>query len=79
MLSQVGYQGFGSFHSDNVEELIRQSVEEFKAPTLPVTPDASSLEELRGMEFGLPARKFFMIDFAQWTFVNHGGFCDARD
>jgi hypothetical protein len=72
MLSQVGYQGFGSFHSEDVEELITQASEEYKEPPLPVIADFASLDKLKGVEFGHPARDLFLIDFEQWSFVNHG-------
>jgi isopenicillin-N epimerase len=34
-LRRTGYQGFGSFHSENVEDLIRKSDEEYIYPELP--------------------------------------------
>jgi isopenicillin-N epimerase len=69
-----GYQGFGSFHSDNVEELIR---EEPHAP-LPLPPRLQALREaaverVRPLQFGAPLRAEFLLDF-DWTFVNHGAF-----
>lgn len=34
--SVVGYQGFGSFHSENVEDLIRKNDDEYAAPPWPI-------------------------------------------
>ena len=72
-----GYQGFGSFHSDNVEDLIRQAEDAYRPPSLPFEPlsiDACALPS-PALNFGSrEAKRLFQIDFARWTFVNHGAF-----
>ncbi len=71
-----GYQGFGSFMSDNVEELVAQPDERYHAPPLPIAVDDlfDALERAPPLQFGLAARQQFLIDFERWTFVNHGAF-----
>lgn len=75
-----GYAGFGSFHSDNVEELLRIPDAEYVAPPLPVDvpePDftlASDHGDSGGCGFGAPFARHFVLDLARWTFVNHGAF-----
>ena len=68
-----GYQGFGSFHSDNVEELIAIPGEQY-------APPARLEEELKLFDttaappsFGPAMRAQFFID-PEWTFINHGAF-----
>jgi selenocysteine lyase/cysteine desulfurase len=71
-----GYQGFGSFFSDNVEELVAQPEERYVPPPLPFAVDDlfDELEHAPQLEFGAAARPHFLVDFARWTFVNHGAF-----
>ena len=66
-------RGFGSFHSDNVEDMIRSS--EWKAPPLPfVTEDYDRGEKHDDTEFGRKyLLKHYLLD-PDWTFVNHGAF-----
>jgi selenocysteine lyase/cysteine desulfurase len=68
-----GYQGFGSFFSDNVEELIAQSDEVYVPPPLPFAVD-DLFDAAPPLEFGAAARPHFLVDFQRWTFVNHGAF-----
>ena len=72
----AGYVGFGSFFSDNVEELIAQSETEYTAPGTPFTdaPDWQSFEASPPLQLGSAARTQFLIDFQTWAFVNHGAF-----
>ena len=71
-----GYQSFGSFHSDDVEVLIRESEDEYITPEVPFDTfrvfewATSSAKEL---DFGENARSEFFID-SSWTFLNHGAF-----
>jgi hypothetical protein len=70
-----GYRGFGSFHSDNVEDLIRQSEESYAPPELPIRWD----DLLPGLGTDLPSfghemrDAHFLLD-RDWTFINHGAF-----
>ena len=74
-----GYQSFGSFHSDDVEVLIRESEDEYITPEVPFDTfrvfewATSSAKEL---DFGENARSEFFID-SSWTFLNHGAFGGA--
>ena len=74
-----GYQGFGSFMTDaSVNQLIDDACSSsYSPPTHPF--DSSPVEAvLSGLDsttpFGEEARRLFMVDFDQWTFVNHGAF-----
>eukprot|EP00002_Diphylleia_rotans_P023330 TRINITY_DN458_c0_g1_i1.p1 TRINITY_DN458_c0_g1~~TRINITY_DN458_c0_g1_i1.p1 ORF type:complete len:527 (+),score=79.31 TRINITY_DN458_c0_g1_i1:3479-5059(+) len=72
------YKGFGSFHSDNVEEMIRIPDETYVEPLLPFEwndPAEFSLQaknslSVFGKEFG---RNHFLLD-PSFTFLNHGAF-----
>ncbi|KAL6061598.1 putative L-cysteine desulfhydrase 1 isoform X2 [Balamuthia mandrillaris] len=76
---EEGYRGFGSFHSDNVQELIGLPEEEYQAPPLPASLSLAEWTEeglRRDMpsSFGRPMlRQHFLLDEA-WTFINHGAF-----
>jgi hypothetical protein len=76
-VDKAGYKGFGSFHSDNVEELVRQDAAAYRPPPQPfpdpcATPDHQ--QQLSALEFGSAMRSQFLIDFDRWTFINHGAF-----
>lgn len=68
-----GYQGFGSFHSDNVEDLVAIPAALYVPPQR--LPIESSLFDTSASppEFGSAMRGQFFID-PEWTFVNHGAF-----
>ena len=70
-----GYKGFGSFHSDNVEELIRIPDDVYVPPPLPaaVADIHAALEAWEHVPFGAGHRHRFMLD-SDFTFVNHGAF-----
>eukprot|EP00241_Pyramimonas_parkeae_P015782 CAMPEP_0114311158 /NCGR_PEP_ID=MMETSP0059-20121206/19663_1 /TAXON_ID=36894 /ORGANISM="Pyramimonas parkeae, Strain CCMP726" /LENGTH=496 /DNA_ID=CAMNT_0001435289 /DNA_START=134 /DNA_END=1624 /DNA_ORIENTATION=- len=74
------YKGFGSFMSDNVEDLVRVPTTDYKAPDQPahvilhVQSSTRKLGPLKDMPFGRQSRKLFMLDFERWTFINHGAF-----
>ena len=72
-------QGFGSFHSDDVEVLIRQSAAEYTRPAI-YDNFCQHMEErvvsdiVNNFEFGERAKtKLYALD-DQWTFINHGAF-----
>ncbi|KAK9829074.1 hypothetical protein WJX72_003762 [[Myrmecia] bisecta] len=73
MSKQVGYQNFGSFHTENVEELIRQSDDVYAPPARPF-PVADLFSEKHLASFGLSARQHFLLDLEAFVFVNHGAF-----
>eukprot|EP01125_Pyxidicula_operculata_P009614 TRINITY_DN3157_c0_g1_i4.p1 TRINITY_DN3157_c0_g1~~TRINITY_DN3157_c0_g1_i4.p1 ORF type:complete len:384 (+),score=76.35 TRINITY_DN3157_c0_g1_i4:25-1152(+) len=61
-----GYQGFGSFHSDNVEEMIRSDkITEIHYPF--------GLPTEKKFGFGDIASDFFLLG-DEFTFINHGAF-----
>ena len=71
-----GYLGFGSFFSDNVEELIAQPDEAYVPPPLPFAVDDlfADVEQSTPLALGAAARPHFLVDFTRWTFLNHGAF-----
>ena len=58
-----GYESIGSFHSENIQDLMSRSVEDYVPPDLPFEPILSSND--------------FMVDKANWSFLNHGAFGGA--
>lgn len=58
--TREGYKSIGSFHSDNVEDLIRIPPDQYQPPPLPF--DA------------LPLSSDFLLQRDEWTFLNHGAF-----
>ena len=69
----AGYQGFGSFHSDNVEALVAQPAGDYAPPAR--LPCEAALWDAAAAPpgFGAPMRAEFAID-PEWTFLNHGAF-----
>ncbi|KAL7548983.1 hypothetical protein ACHAWF_012252 [Thalassiosira exigua] len=78
--SNEGYQSFGSFHSDNVEELIRLPKQQYVAPKLPFdtskeSPTPSPLQSSQPFANASKfAQSFGSLDRDRWTFLNHGAF-----
>jgi isopenicillin-N epimerase len=65
-----GYQGFGSFQSENPEELIRISDKDYKPPRREISLKRFS----HPLSFGTTTRtECFGLD-PTWTFINHGAF-----
>jgi isopenicillin-N epimerase len=60
-----GYQAMGSFHSENVDDLMMQSDQIYQPPTLPFLIQDKSSEN---------SNDDFLLDRDQWTFLNHGAF-----
>ena len=61
--------------SDNVEDLVTAPDAVYAPPPLPFAVDDLFAElEATPPTLGLAARPLFLIDFARWTFVNHGAF-----
>lgn len=58
-----GYESIGSFHSENIQDLMSRSVEDYVPPDLPFEPILSSND--------------FMVDRTNWSFLNHGAFGGA--
>lgn len=70
-----GYEGFGSFMSGNVEELVAAACGPDGAPELLAGGvDDDDLLPAEGQALGSAARELFALDFGRWTFVNHGAF-----
>ncbi len=85
-----GYRSIGSFHSDDVEELLRKSACDYTPPQLPELVAQGSLlgqelgierilERLQSdpMPFGHQLREEHFLIEPEWTFLNHGAFGGA--
>lgn len=72
-----GYKGFGSFFSDNVEEMIALPDEAWHAPPLPrsVATEPERVDSGTALGHALRDSSFFVDP--SWTFVNHGAFGGA--
>jgi hypothetical protein len=57
-VARTGYQGFGSFHSGNVEDMISDA-----AWQPPANPCASDCTALAGTPLGAACRPNFLVDF----------------
>lgn len=71
-------QGFGSFHSEDIEILIRKSNDEYSSPSLynsiKFNTDEIIKKSLINFEFGQHVKdSLFLLD-NEWTFINHGAF-----
>lgn len=72
-VAKTGYQNFGSFFTENVEDIIRQDDATYRPPPHPFSPpDVSSLTADTPLGAGM--RPHFFIDFNTWNFINHGAF-----
>ena len=65
----VGYQGFGSFHSENVDSMVSDDTWVPPPSPVPLPPLTATPPP-----FGDACKSLFMIDFERWTFLNHGAF-----
>jgi hypothetical protein len=70
----AGYKGFGSFHSDNVEEMLAAPDDAYVAPPPLIPFDDAVRDAASGVELGRAFARHFLLDLATWTFVNHGAF-----
>lgn len=61
----AGYQSIGSFHSDNVEDLMAAPDDTYEPPLLPFE-DANHPHHSNENDF--------LLDRSHWTFLNHGAF-----
>lgn len=68
--THAGYQSLGSFHSENLAELMALDNAVYQAPALPFSPQEPKQSLLDN-------RLDFLIDFDNWTFLNHGAFGGA--
>lgn len=70
-------KSFGSFHSENVEELIRQSDELYRPPPVYDSMREELPASLSSVRFGpslVSDVTLFPLDIPHWTFLNHGAF-----
>jgi hypothetical protein len=72
METKYGYKSIGSFHSDNVEDMIEVPDQLFN-PHVPVDEEEVITKYARVTEFGYPQKDNFLLD-KDWTFINHGAF-----
>jgi selenocysteine lyase/cysteine desulfurase len=63
--TKAGYQSIGSFHSDNLADLMAMPDEEYVPPVLPFEEDVVVVRE---------SDSDFLLDLNQFTFLNHGAF-----
>lgn len=74
------YQSIGSFHSEDMVELLNKATLPIEYP-FPFPNDAPSAQDFQSIAFGDSAFKsrYFMLD-TDWTFLNHGAFgaCTRR-
>jgi selenocysteine lyase/cysteine desulfurase len=66
-----GYQSIGSFHSDNLADLMALSVEEYVPPSLPFDHD---VDVNVNVNVSRESDSEFLLDLDQFTFLNHGAF-----
>lgn len=69
--------GFGSFHSGDVEALVRLPAEAYAPPPRPFPLPPLDAGDLGARAFGAPFRHEFLIDLNAWTFLNAGAFGGA--
>ena len=67
----VGYQAIGSFHSEDVDELMNQIDNVYNPPELPFEPRKSHISSL---DSNRDFSKDFLLDLESFTFLNHGAF-----
>ena len=84
MQSTDGYKSIGSFHSDNVEELMRLSDDDYTVPDLPFEKECVQIPTLSQTSdpFANSGRFFNAyshLDRSHWSFLNHGAFGLALD
>src|SRR3990167_10836948 len=76
--SKIGYQGFGSFMSDNVEELLRIPESDYQPPKYPEFTEELELiqtfAQSSDFQFGEAFKNKFSLLDPNWTFINHGAF-----
>ena len=89
--STDGYKSFGSFHSDNVEELIRLPKDQYTPPELPFDISEESVFNDHLKSTTTPSsnkpfansnryiKSYSHLDRNHWTFLNHGAFGLALD
>lgn len=82
--SADGYKSIGSFHSDNVEELMRLSDDDYAAPDLPFETESIQIPTISPAAAPFANSDKFLnsyshLDRSRWTFLNHGAFGLALD
>lgn len=65
--NEDGYKSIGSFHSENLSEILKREM--YEPPPLPFEASA-----LPSKDQGNRRHQDFMLDFHNWTFLNHGAF-----
>ena len=73
--SPGGYHSFGSFHSENVEEMIESACQpSWAAPEVPPAVAAAFVRHEDPVSYGAPMRQADFLLSSAWTFLNHGAF-----
>jgi selenocysteine lyase/cysteine desulfurase len=73
--TDVHYRGFGSFHSDNVQDLIELPEKQYVAPQIPEFARSLTTTGSAPFTFG-SCKQHFRMD-PKWLFINHGAFGGA--
>ena len=68
--STEGYKAIGSFHSENLDELMAQTDDAYDIPELPFDQKYSKSNPLDDFRYASD----FLLDREKWTFLNHGAF-----
>jgi hypothetical protein len=67
----AGYKGFGSFHSDNVQEMIANPEAMRQRPPALDLSHLAARAAATMVPFGAAAKPAYHLD-PSWTFLNHG-------
>jgi hypothetical protein len=81
-------QGFGSFHSEDIEVLIRAPEETYEPPAIYASIHTRLLDHIKSREqgpkrstelpvFGRAAKEHHFVIDSEWNFINHGAFGGA--
>ncbi len=72
VVARTGYQNFGSFFTESVEDMIAIPADQYVPPERPFAMPDLGVDE--NTPLGEACRPLFLIDFERWTFINHGAF-----
>ena len=69
-MNTEGYKSIGSFHSEDVDVLMKQTEDVYEIPKLPFSQKGSQSNN----EYDIGHASEFLLDREKWTFLNHGAF-----
>lgn len=76
-IQHQGYQSIGSFHSDDLGQIMSCPDEEYAPPPLPFERCDQAIVTPRQRQSPKDFAQDFMLDRKKWTFLNHGAFGGA--